>query len=208
MKTHAEPTRTLVIVPTVDEAANIEVLCRRVREAAPWAHLLVVDGASTDATREIVAAMATELGGIDLLVQATRNGIGGAYRAGFEWGLSAGFEILVEMDADLSHDPADLPALIAAAADGARLAIGSRYVPGGSTPTWPRRRRLLSTAGNRYVNAMLGLGVSDATAGFRAYRASTLREVGADRSEANGYTFQVEMAYLVARTGVASSSSP
>ena len=109
MKTQAESTRHMVIVPTVDEAANIEVLCRRVAAAAPSAHLLVVDGASTDGTRELVTAMASELGGIDLLVQATRNGIGGAYRAGFEWGLSAGFEILVEMDADLSTTPTTCP---------------------------------------------------------------------------------------------------
>jgi dolichol-phosphate mannosyltransferase len=193
--------RALVIIPTVDEAPNVDEVLRRVRAAVPDAHVLVVDGASTDGTPDLVEALAEELGQISVLRQATRNGLGGAYRDGFDRGLAEGFDVLVEMDADLSHDPSDLPALIGAAADGARLAIGSRYVPGGATPSWPLSRRLISQGGNRYVNLALGLHVRDATAGFRAFRASTIREIGAQTTKASGYAFQVEMAYRVARTG-------
>jgi dolichol-phosphate mannosyltransferase len=143
----------------------------------------------------------TELGRISVLRQPVRNGLGGAYRAGFAQGLADGYEVLVEMDADLSHDPADLPRLIEAVGHGARLAIGSRYVPGGATPNWPFFRKLVSRGGNRYVNVVLGLSVRDATAGFRAYRAETLIAIGAGETQADGYAFQVEMAYRVARTG-------
>jgi dolichol-phosphate mannosyltransferase len=195
------PARALVVVPTVDEATNLDPLLRRVRAAAPDADVLVVDGASTDGTPELAERLGDELGQISVLRQPERNGLGGAYRAGFEHGLAHGYDVLVEMDADLSHDPDDLPALIGAALTGARLAIGSRYVPGGATPNWPLLRRLISQGGNRYVNLALGLRVRDATAGFRAFRAQTLREIGAGTTRASGYAFQVEMAYRVARTG-------
>ena len=136
-----------------------------------------------------------------MLRQPVRNGLGGAYRAGFARGLAGGYEVLIEMDADLSHDPADLPRLIGATESGARLAIGSRYVPGGQTPNWPFFRRFISRGGNRYVNLVLGLSVNDATAGFRAYRADTLVDIGAGETQADGYAFQVEMAYRVSRSG-------
>ncbi|MCU1374630.1 MAG: hypothetical protein JWO68_1916, partial [Actinomycetia bacterium] len=122
-------------------------------------------------------------------------------RAGFAKGLDLGFEVMVEIDADGSHDPAALPTLLAAVADGADLAIGSRYVPGGSIPEWPRIRRFLSVAGNRYAAFVLGLDVKDATAGFRAYRADMLRRLDLPAMRADGYGFQVEMAYRVARLG-------
>jgi dolichol-phosphate mannosyltransferase len=193
--------RSLVIIPTVDEAANIVEVLRQVRAVAPEADVLVVDGASGDGTADLAEQAGAELGSIRVLRQPERNGIGGAYRAGFELGLREGYDVLVEMDADLSHDPADLPTLLRAAHDGARLAIGSRYVPGGATPFWPWHRLLLSRGGNRYVNLVLGLGVRDATAGYRAFRASTLEEIDYGTTRADGYAFQVEMAYRVARTG-------
>jgi dolichol-phosphate mannosyltransferase len=193
--------RSLVVIPTVDEAENIVEVLQRVREAAPAAHVLVVDGASSDGTPDLAEQVAAELGQIEVLRQGQRNGLGGAYRTGFAWGLSDGYQILVEMDADLSHDPADLPALLAAVEGGARLAIGSRYVPGGATPDWPLRRRMLSRGGNIYANLALGLGVHDATAGFRAYPATTIREIEHLDTRADGYGFQVEMVDRVIRTG-------
>ncbi len=193
--------RSLVVIPTVDEAPNIVEVLERVRAAVPEAHILVVDGASHDGTPELAERVDREVGQITVLRQAQRNGLGGAYRTGFAQGLAEGYEVLVEMDADLSHDPSDLPALLEAVEGGARLAIGSRYVPGGATPDWPRHRLWLSVWANRYANALLGLGVHDATAGFRAYRADTLRAIDQGTTGADGYGFQVEMTYRVVRTG-------
>ncbi len=195
------PVRSLVIIPTVDEGENLRELLPRVRAAAPDADILIVDGASEDGTPEVAEELGRQLGQITVLRQEVRNGLGGAYRAGFAQGLALGYDVLVEMDADLSHDPVELPALLDAATRGARLAIGSRYVPGGGVPDWPLPRLLLSRWGNRYVNAVLGLHVRDATAGYRAFRADTLREIDYESSRANGYAFQVELAYRVARTG-------
>jgi glycosyltransferase involved in cell wall biosynthesis len=193
--------RTLVVIPTVDEAENIVEVLERVRAAVPAAHVLVVDGASRDGTVELAEATGARLGQIEVLRQLERNGLGGAYRAGFAQGLGDGFEVFVEIDADLSHDPGDLPALLGAVEEGARLAIGSRYVPGGATPDWPRARRWLSIGGNRYANLALGLGVRDATAGYRAYRDSTIRDIDFLGTRADGYGFQVEMTYRVVGTG-------
>jgi dolichol-phosphate mannosyltransferase len=195
------PLRALVVIPTVDEAENITEVLERVRAAVPDAHVLVVDGASGDGTPALAEQAGERLGQIAVLRQAARNGLGGAYRAGFARGLEEAFEVFVEMDADLSHDPADLPALLGAVDDGARLAIGSRYVPGGDTPDWPRRRRWLSIGGNRYANLALGLHVNDATAGFRAYRDSTIQAIDFLGTRADGYGFQVEMTYRVVGTG-------
>ena len=138
----------------------------------------------------------------DVLRRAAKSGLGPAYRAGFAWGLERGHDVLIEMDADLSHDPEVLPQLIAAVGEGgADLAIGSRYIPGGAVPGWPASRRILSQTGNRYVGLMLKLPVRDATAGFRAYRASILEKIGLERVRADGYGFQIEMAYEVAKAG-------
>lgn len=195
------PGRSLVVIPTVDEASNIVEVLERVRQAAPTADVLVVDGASRDGTPDLVEQVGRELGQIRVLRQPERNGLGGAYRSGFAKGLAEAYDVLVEMDADLSHDPAALPSLLEAVEAGARLAIGSRYVPGGGTPGWPRRRRLLSIGGNTYANLVLGLHVHDATAGYRAYRAQTLHDIDYASTHADGYGFQVEMAYRVVRTG-------
>jgi dolichol-phosphate mannosyltransferase len=194
-------TATLIVIPTYDEADNIVMVLDRVRSAAPDAWIVVVDDGSPDGTAELAEAAGRELGCVRVIRRAAKSGLGSAYRCGFEVGLAAGFDILVEMDGDLSHDPADIPRLIAAAGNGASLAIGSRYVPEGAVPHWSRLRRLLSRWGNRYAAAVLGLGVRDSTAGFRAYRAETLQAIDYESTRADGYAFQVEMTYRVARVG-------
>ena len=193
--------RTLVILPTYQEAANVAEVLTRLRAAVPEADILVIDDSSPDGTAELAKTRGHELGGVDVLVRSGKQGLGSAYRTGFAEGLARGYDVLVEMDSDLSHAPEALPALLAAVAGGADLAIGSRYVPGGSIPAWPVHRRLLSRWGNRYAAAALGLTVSDSTSGFRAYRAETLGGIDLDSVRADGYGFQIEMAYRVARAG-------
>jgi glycosyltransferase involved in cell wall biosynthesis len=188
--------RVLVVVPTYQEAQSIETLLWRVRRAVPDATVLVVDDGSPDGTADIAEAT-----GAEVMRRPAKGGLGAAYRTGFAWGLDHGFDVLVEIDADLSHDPAALPSLLAAVDEGAGLAIGSRYVAGGEIPAWPLRRRLLSRWGNRYAGAMLRLPVRDATAGFRAYRADVLRTIDVETVRADGYGFQIEMAYRVVQAG-------
>ena len=193
--------RPLVVIPTYQEAENIAVVLQRVRAAAPSVSVLVVDDGSPDGTADLAEAAGIEVGRVSVLRRTHKAGLGSAYRAGFAHGLAEGFDVLVEMDADLSHDPADVPRLLQAVADGATLAIGSRYVPGGGTPKWPFHRRMLSLWGNRYAGLVLGLGVRDATAGFRAYRAEILEAIDYETTSADGYAFQVEMAYRIRRAG-------
>ena len=193
--------RPLVVLPTYNEAENIEAVLRRLRAAVPDAHVLVVDDGSPDGTAELATKLADDLGGIDVIERPGKAGLGSAYRTGFEWGFERGYDVLVEMDADLSHHPEALPGMLQVVDAGADLVIGSRYVPGGSTPQWPRIRRFLSVWANRYAAAVLGLAVNDATAGFRAYRADVLRRVDLQHSRADGYGFQVELVYRVVRLG-------
>lgn len=190
----------LVVLPTYNEAANIETVLRRIRGAADVA-VLVVDDASPDGTADLAERVAGEVGGVHVLRRPGKSGLGSAYRAGFGWGFEHGAEILVEMDADLSHDPDALPALIAAVRGGADLAIGSRYVPGGSIPDWSLHRRALSRGGNRYAARMLDLDVADSTSGFRAYRAWVLRGINLAAVRADGYGFQIEMTMRSVRGG-------
>ncbi|HEY3669911.1 MAG TPA: polyprenol monophosphomannose synthase [Acidimicrobiia bacterium] len=192
---HSDPAtfRTLVVLPTLQESANIEEVLRRVRNALPAAHVLVVDDGSTDGTPERAEAVALMIGRIHVLRRTGPRGLGPAYRAGFGIGLSEDFDVLVEMDADLSHDPSDLPALVAAIECGADLAVGSRYVPGGDTPGWSARRRLLSRAGGWYARTLLGLPLRDVTSGYRAYRASLLRAIDLETVTTTGYGFQIDM---------------
>lgn len=192
----------LVVLPTYQEAENIGEILARVRSALPEAHVLVVDDGSPDGTADLAEEAARSLGRIDVLRRGHKGGLGPAYRAGFAWGIERGHDVLVEMDADGQHDPAVLPELIGALdAYDADLAIGSRYVPGGAVPGWPANRRLLSKWGNRYISVMLRLPVRDATAGFRAYRTPIIEKIGLERVTADGYGFQIEMAYEVARAG-------
>jgi dolichol-phosphate mannosyltransferase len=188
-------------MPTYNEAENIVEALTRARAAVPDADLLVVDDGSPDGTADLAEKADADLGGVRVLRREGKSGLGSAYRAGFRRGLAEGYDVLVEMDSDLSHDPAALPELLAAVEHGADLAIGSRYVPGGSIPEWTWHRRLLSKGGNRYAGLVLGLEVRDATAGYRAYRASALEQIDLDLIKADGYGFQIEMAYVVARNG-------
>jgi dolichol-phosphate mannosyltransferase len=193
--------RTLIVTPTYQEAENIEEFLQRVRAAVPDADVLVVDDNSPDGTGAIAERVADELGKIDVLHRPTKAGLGEAYRAGFGWGVDRGYERLVQIDADLSHDPDVIPELLRAVENGADVAIGSRYVPGGSIPHWPRYRRALSRYGNRYAGFVLGLKVRDATSGYRAYRADCLQRIDFLQSRAKGYGFQMETAYRVWRNG-------
>jgi dolichol-phosphate mannosyltransferase len=193
--------RVTVVVPTYNEAGNLEQLCRQVRKATPDADILIVDDASPDGTADLAERLGVELGRIGVLRRVSKDGLGAAYRAGLRAAIDNGAEICVQMDADLSHDAAVLPALVANVEHGADLAIGSRYVPGGITTNWPWRRRWLSRWGNRYAAGVLGLAVNDATAGFRAYRAEALEKMNFETVTAEGYGFQVEMTYRLVRIG-------
>ncbi|MCX7620633.1 MAG: polyprenol monophosphomannose synthase [Acidimicrobiales bacterium] len=193
--------RPLVVLPTYNEAENIVEVLERVREAAPEAEVLVVDDGSPDGTADIAEEWGKAHGGVSVMRRSQKSGLGSAYRAGFAEGLKQGYDILIEMDSDLSHDPAALPSLIHAVEDGASLAIGSRYVPGGSIPNWTWHRKLLSKGGNRYAGLVLGLQVRDSTAGYRAYSAEALSKIDLTSIKADGYGFQIEMAYEVGRNG-------
>jgi len=195
--------RVLVVVPTYNEAENVQRIIRRIRDALPKAGLLVVDDGSPDGTADMAEALVDEIGDLNVLRRTEKSGLGSAYRAGFAWGLERGYEAFVEMDADFSHDPDALPGLIAPLSEGYEVCIGSRYVPGGSIPNWSWHRHLLSWGGNRYASIVLGLGVADSTAGFRAYAASVLRRLGLETVRAEGYGFQIEMTYRAKRAGAA-----
>ena len=191
----------LVVLPTYNEAPNIDRVLRRIRAAMDGATVLVVDDGSPDGTADVAEVLGKELGNIEVLRRQGKSGLGSAYRDGFRWGLDRGFDACVEMDADLSHEPEALPGLVAPLSGPYELAVGSRYVAGGVIPNWAWHRRLLSRGGNIYASALLGLGVADSTSGFRAYSASLLRRIELDRIRADGYGFQIEMTYEARRAG-------
>jgi dolichol-phosphate mannosyltransferase len=193
--------RVLVLLPTYNEIENIEDVLQRTRRALPDADVLVIDDGSPDGTADRAEKIDEDLDGVEVLRRASKSGLGSAYRDGFRLGLARGYDVMIEMDSDLSHDPAVLPYLVAAVEDGADLAIGSRYVAGGSIPDWKFARRAISRIGCLYARAMLRLSVQDATAGFRAYHARTLRQLDFDHIRADGYGFQVEMTYLTQNLG-------
>ena len=191
----------VVVVPTYNEAANIETVLRRIRAAVPTARIIVVDDDSPDRTADLVVKLADELDGIEVVRRPAKSGLGSAYRDGFTEALTTGADVVVQMDADLSHDPAKLPALISAVEHGASLAMGSRYVPGGRIVGWGWKRRWLSRWGNRYAAGMLGLAVNDATSGFRAYDSEALAGLGLATVRTEGYGFQIEMTHRLVRRG-------
>lgn len=193
--------RTLIVLPTFNEADNIVEVLQKLRAVVPEASVLVVDDASPDGTADLVEEVAEQIGDVSVMRRPAKSGLGSAYRDGFRRGLSGGYDVMVEMDSDLSHDPAALPLLLTAVADGAALALGSRYIPGGSIPDWSWHRRALSRWGNRYAAAVLGIDVKDATSGYRAYRAEALTNIDFHTVQADGYGFQVEMAYRVLASG-------
>jgi dolichol-phosphate mannosyltransferase len=194
--------RTLVVVPTHNEADNIVGLLAKVRHHVPDVDIMVVDDASTDATRSLVRQSMEGDDRVRLVERDDKLGLGDAYLHAFGIAIDEGFDAVVEIDADHSHDPAVLPTMLDVAAHGIALVIGSRYVPGGTVSGWPRRRTWLSRWGNRYVAIMLGLAINDATAGYRVYRTDALRTIGLDGVQASGYVFQVEMTYRVVRSGL------
>lgn len=194
--------RTLIILPTHNEADNVSEILDRIARHVPEADVMVIDDASSDETRQIVKERAALDARITLVERAEKRGLGDAYLHAFALGLDAGYDAMVEIDADLSHDPAVLPTMLDLTARGIALVIGSRYVPGGTVVGWPRRRTWLSRWGNRYAAIVLGLAVNDATAGYRVYRADTLRTIGLEGVQAGGYGFQVEMTYRTVRAGL------
>lgn len=193
--------RTLVAVPTFNERDNIGPLLRAVRDAAPEVDVLVIDDASPDGTAEEAEKVAADLGQIEVLRRPGKDGLGNAYRAGFARALSSGYEALVTFDADFSHEPETIPRLLARLTDGVDLVVGSRYVPGGSTPNWSTHRRMLSRYGNLYTGWALGLDIRDATSGFRVYRTSTLDAISYGTTRANGYAFMTELAFRISAWG-------
>ena len=196
--------RALVVVPTYNEAATLPRVTEKLMAAAAGAEdeisMLVADDNSPDGTGAIADELAAQYERVQVLHRPGKGGLGPAYRAGFAWGLERGYDALCEMDADLSHDPADVPRLLAALR-GADLVIGSRYVPGGGVVDWPRHRLALSQGGNYYVRTMTGMPVQDATAGFRAFRRSVLEELDLSTIKSDGYSFQLEMALRTWRLG-------
>ncbi len=199
--------RVLVVLPTYNEILNVESMLRTLREVVPDAAILVVDDGSPDGTAQRARELSLELGRIDILERAAKSGLGGAYRAGFAWGLAAGYDHFVEIDCDFSHDPRALPELLAAA-ERADVVIGSRYVPGGHIPKWSWTRQLLSRGGNQYASLMLGLRVKDSTAGYRVYSATALRAMDYTTVGADGYGFQIEMTYRARRAGLTITEVP
>jgi len=192
----------VAIVPTFNEADNIEKLCRAIRKSAPDVGILIVDDNSPDGTASIAESLIDELGDISVIRRPGKSGLGAAYRAGIRRAIDDGADICIQIDADFSHDPVMIPALVSAVEHGADLAVGSRYVPGGITENWPRKRRALSRWANRYAAGVLGLAINDATAGYRAYRSTALTDrMQFDTVKADGYGFQVEMTHRLVRSG-------
>jgi len=201
--------KTLVVLPTYNESATVAEVLRRIRASATHTiDVLVVDDNSPDGTADMAQALADELGGIDVLRRPNKAGLGSAYREGFKLGLAQGYEALVEMDADLSHDPSVLADLLAEIEGGADIVIGTRYMPGGSIPDWSWHRRAISRIGNLYARWMLGLDARDATSGYRAYHRRALERVNLTAVRADGYGFQIEMAYKVLHAGAVLAEVP
>lgn len=195
--------QVLIVVPTFDEARNIRAAVRGVRATLPEAEILVVDDASPDGTGRIAQELAAADPQVHVLHRRGKEGLGRAYVDGFRWALRRDFAWIVEMDADGSHRPSDLPALLARATrcDEPDLVIGSRWVPGGRIENWPAHREWLSRGGNLYVRLLLGLPVADATAGFRVFRREMLEAIDLDAIESQGYCFQVDMTRRVHAAG-------
>src|SRR4051794_16111704 len=191
-----------IVVPTYNEAANLEPLLAAVRAQVPDARVLVVDDGSPDGTGAIADAAAAGDPAIEVLHRPGKAGLGLAYVAGFAHALRAGASYVVEMDADLSHDPRDLPRLLARARDGADLVLGSRYVAGGGVGDWDLLRRVISRAGCRYARGVLGVGVRDLTGGFKCFRAGTLTAIDFETVRSQGYAFQVELTYRALARGL------
>ena len=194
--------RVVIVMPTYNERQNLEIMAGRIRESVPEADLLVVDDNSPDGTGDLADKLSEADPHIQVLHRTDKAGLGPAYIAGFRWALERGYDAVVEMDADGSHQPEQLPDLLAALAAGADGVIGSRWVPGGQLLNWPRSREVLSRGANVYTRIMLGLKIKDATGGYRAYRASALRAISLDTVESAGYCFQIDLTLRMVRAGL------
>jgi dolichol-phosphate mannosyltransferase len=193
---------TLVIIPTFNELENLPLILQRLHQAHPDVHVLVVDDSSPDGTGQLAEQLASaDPDRIHVMHRTVKDGLGAAYLAGFGWGLSRNYSTLVEMDADGSHAPEQLHRLLQAVDAGADLAIGSRYVAGGTVRNWPWRRVALSKIANTYSRLMLGLGVHDITAGYRAYRREVLEQIDLDVVDSKGYCFQIDLTWRAASNG-------
>jgi dolichol-phosphate mannosyltransferase len=200
------PEPVTVVLPTYNELENLPHIVPEI--VAHGYRLLIVDDNSPDGTGHLADSLADDLDEVSVLHRDEKAGLGPAYVAGFDRALAEGAQIVIEMDADFSHDPGDLPRLVAAVDDGADLAIGSRYVPGGATPDWPAIRQFISKAGNFYARMMLRIPIRDATAGFRAYRAEALQRLPYRSARASGYGFQVELAWRSHQAGMKVTEVP
>ncbi len=192
--------RVLVVVPTYNERENVELIAGRLHVAVPEAHLLVVDDDSPDGTGGLADAMAAADARVQVLHRTGKNGLGAAYIAGFAWAREHGYDVVVEMDADGSHSPEQLPRLLAAL-EHADLVLGSRWVEGGTVVNWPKSRELLSRGGNAYTRMMLRLPLKDATGGYRAYRRTVLDALPLAGVASQGYCFQVDLAWQAWKAG-------
>jgi len=193
--------RVVVIIPTYNERENLDAIVARVRGSVPQADVLVVDDNSPDGTGELADKLATADQQIVVLHRPGKGGLGAAYLAGFGWALERGYAAMIEMDADGSHQPEDLPRLLSAL-EGADLVIGSRWIPGGTVRNWPRSREFLSRGANTYARLMLRVPVRDTTAGYRAYRAETLRAIALDTVRSQGYCFQIDLTLRAVNAGL------
>jgi dolichol-phosphate mannosyltransferase len=191
----------VVCLPTYNERENLEAMVSALGDVLPEdGRILVIDDNSPDGTGEIADRLASEREDVDVLHRARKQGLGPAYLAGFTWALGAGADLVLEMDCDFSHDPADVPRLLAAA-EGADLVLGSRYVPGGGTRNWNLLRRLISRGGSLYAQILLGVRIRDLTGGFKCYRRAVLETIDLDAIDSKGYAFQIETTYRALRAG-------
>jgi dolichol-phosphate mannosyltransferase len=193
--------KVVVLIPTYNERENLLPIVSRLRAAVPEADVLVLDDNSPDGTGAIADQLAADDSQVRVLHRMNKEGLGMAYLAGFAWSLERGYDVMVEMDADGSHQPEQLRNLLGALA-GADVVLGSRWVPGGSVVNWPLRRKFLSVGGNVYVRVLLGMPIGDATGGYRAYRASALRALDLHKVASQGYCFQVDLAWRAIRAGL------
>jgi dolichol-phosphate mannosyltransferase len=191
----------LVIIPTYNESESLPGVLERLRRAVPDAHVLVADDNSPDGTGALADTLAAKDDHIHVLHRAGKEGLGKAYLAGFAWALERGYDVIVEMDADGSHRPEELPRLLAQIPH-ADVVLGSRWVPGGAVVNWPASRRVLSQGGSLYTRLALGIPTRDATGGYRAYRATALRELDLETVESNGYCFQIDLLWRALQRGL------
>jgi dolichol-phosphate mannosyltransferase len=205
--TESATDRVIIVIPTYNERQNLEIIAGRIRESVPDADVLVVDDNSPDGTGDLADKLSEADSRVHVMHRTEKAGLGRAYVAGFTWALERGYDAIVEMDADGSHRPEDLPRLLTAIS-GADAVIGSRYVPGGTVVNWPKSREFLSRGANIYNRMMLGISVKDATGGFRVYRAATLRKLNLNNIESAGYCFQIDMTLRVLQAGLKLTEVP